>query len=141
MDTARSPRQWQLRRAGQVSPVASKREDPTQALLKALRHPLRRELLRRFLAATEPLGPTELAASMKQPLSNLSYHVRELAKFGAVEITEEEPRRGSVAHFYEAAAWVKETPWVQDALDLQPNRGNDTEAKSRSNDDQALTGT
>jgi DNA-binding transcriptional ArsR family regulator len=119
--------------------MPSKSEDPTQALLKALRHPLRRELLRRFLEATEPLGPAELAASMTQPLSNLSYHVRELARFGAVEIAEEEPRRGSVAHFYEAAALVRETPWALAALDLQPEqKGSNRDIRDTTDDEEAL---
>jgi predicted transcriptional regulator len=110
--------------------MSARKEDPTQALLKALRHPLRRELLRRFVAATQPLSPTELAASMERPLSNLSYHVRELAKFGAVEIVEEEKRRGSVAHFYGATPLVDEAPWVRAALGLQPEqKGRDTKSK------------
>ncbi len=88
-----------------------KEEESNQAVLKAVRHPLRRELLRRYLEAKEPLGPKELAASMKQPLSSVSYHVRELARFDAIEIVEEEQRRGSVAHFYEATSLVDEVPW------------------------------
>jgi DNA-binding transcriptional ArsR family regulator len=102
--------------------MPSKRDDPTQLLLKALRHPLRRQLLRRYLEAQQPISPKELAASMKQPLSSVSYHVRELARFGAVEIIEEEQVRGSVQHFYEATPLVRETPWALVTLGLQPEQ-------------------
>ncbi|MGN6557568.1 MAG: hypothetical protein ACTHLH_06105, partial [Solirubrobacterales bacterium] len=88
------------------------------ALLKALRHPLRRELLRRYVEASEPLSPRDLAALTKRPLSSVSYHVRELAKFDAIEILEEEPRRGSVAHFYGATSLVDEVPWGRAALGM-----------------------
>jgi tetratricopeptide (TPR) repeat protein len=75
--------------------VATKENDPTQALLDALRHPLRRALLHRYVTAEEPTSPKYLANSMRQPLSSVSYHVRELAKLGALEIAEEEQRRGA----------------------------------------------
>jgi DNA-binding transcriptional ArsR family regulator len=93
-------------------------EEPNQAVLKVLRHPLRRELLRRYLEAPKPLGPKELAVAMEQPLPTVSYHVRELANLGAIEVVEEEKRRGSVAHFYEATSLVDEVPWARAALGL-----------------------
>lgn len=91
------------------------------ALLKALGHPLRRALLRRYVEseAFDGLGPKELALAEKAPLSNVSYHVRVLAEHGALEIVSETPVRGSVAHFYEATDLVKETPWVLATLDLE----------------------
>lgn len=100
---------------GQVRPLP---EDPNDALLKALGHPLRRLLLRRYVEAREKLSPKELALATRQPLSNVSYHVRELATAGAVEIADEAPVRGSVQHFYVASAVVKETPWVLATLGL-----------------------
>lgn len=129
MGTAWSSCQRQLRRAGrEVSPMARKKDDPTQVLLKALRHPLRRQLLRCYLEARKPISPKELATSMKQPLSNVSYHVRELAKFGVVEIAEEEQVRGSVQHFYEATALARDTPWALVTLGLKPEqRGSKTQ--------------
>jgi DNA-binding transcriptional ArsR family regulator len=95
--------------------------DKEDALLKALGHPLRRSLLRRYVEseATNGLGPKELALAEKAPLSNVSYHVRVLAEKGALEIVSEAPVRGSVAHFYEATALVKETPWVLAVLGLK----------------------
>ncbi|MGN6256959.1 MAG: hypothetical protein ACTHN3_04305 [Solirubrobacterales bacterium] len=96
------------------------KHDQGDALLRALRHPLRRSLLRRYVESKTPygLGPKELALALKAPLSSVSYHVRELARFGAVEIVSEAQVRGAVAHFYEATTLVRETPWVLAALDL-----------------------
>jgi len=95
--------------------------DKEDALLKALRHPLRRSLLRRYIEskAADGLGPKELALALKAPLSSVSYHVRELARLGALEIVSEAPVRGSVAHFYEATSLVRQTPWVLTVLGLK----------------------
>lgn len=100
--------------------VATKENDPTQALLDALRHPLRRALLHRYVVAEEPASPKYLANSMRQPLSGVSYHVRELAKLGALEIAEEEQRRGAVEHFYVATPLATETMWALAAIGLRP---------------------
>ncbi|MGE5527116.1 MAG: hypothetical protein ACM3Q9_00450 [Methanosarcina sp.] len=100
--------------------MAGKENDPTQALLDALRHPLRRALLHRYVTAEEPTSPKYLAQSMKQPLSSVSYHVRELAKLGALEIVEEEQRRGAVEHFYEPTPLVTESVWALAAMGLRP---------------------
>lgn len=101
--------------------MAGRKADADQALLKALQHPLRRALLKRYVEsrAVDGLGPKELALAEKAPLSNVSYHVRVLAENGALEIVSEAPVRGSVAHFYEATALVKETPWVLATLGLE----------------------
>jgi hypothetical protein len=56
---------------------------------------------------------------MRKPLSNVSYHARTLKELGALEIAYEESVRGSVEHFYEATALVKETPWVLATLGLE----------------------
>lgn len=90
-----------------------------EALLKALRHPLRRWLLRIYLEEGESLSPKELALVMRKPLSNVSYHARTLKELGALEIAYEESVRGSVEHFYEATALIKETPWVLATLGLK----------------------
>jgi hypothetical protein len=103
-----------------VIAVAKKETDPTQALLDALRHPLRRALLHRYVTAEEPMNPKYLANSMRQPLSSVSYHVRELAKLGAVEIAEEEQWRGAVEHFYVVTSLVTESVWALAAMGLRP---------------------
>jgi DNA-binding transcriptional ArsR family regulator len=59
--------------------------DRDQALLEALRHPLRRALLRRYLQSERALSPRELAVLEGQSLSGTSYHVRVLLQCGAIE--------------------------------------------------------
>lgn len=39
-------------------------------------------------------------------LSQVSYHVKELKKFGLIELTKTEPRRGANEHFYRATKRV-----------------------------------
>jgi predicted transcriptional regulator len=95
------------------------RHNPDQALLDALRHPLRRSLLQRCVKSEEMLSPKELARLEKHSLSNVSYHVRVLADHGALEIASEAPAGGSVAHFYKATPLVRETPWVLKTLGLE----------------------
>jgi DNA-binding transcriptional ArsR family regulator len=95
--------------------------DLDDALLRALRHPLRRSLLRRYVEsdAADGLGPKELALALKAPLSNVSYHVRELVRLGALEIVGVAPARGAIAHFYKATTLVRKTPWVLAVLGLK----------------------
>ncbi|MGN6259026.1 MAG: hypothetical protein ACTHN3_14975 [Solirubrobacterales bacterium] len=106
--------------------MAAKKLDPEQALIRALGHPQRKELLKLCLEAEEPKSPKELAlathrgkGSFQAHLSRVSYHVRTLADYGALEIAEEEPRRGSVAHFYRLTELVRGTLWVLAALGLE----------------------
>jgi DNA-binding transcriptional ArsR family regulator len=84
------------------------------ALLLALRHPLRRRILRE-LDGREPTSPRELAELLDQPLSNLSYHVRVLAECGAAKLVRTEPARGSTQHFYAATVVA---PWARQVLGL-----------------------
>lgn len=93
------------------------RQDPDQALLDALRHPLRRSLLRRYVESEEMLSPRELARLERKPLSNVAYHIRELERLGAIEIAATRPVRGAVEHFYLPTSLVKGTSWVLETLD------------------------
>jgi DNA-binding transcriptional ArsR family regulator len=90
-------------------------------LLAALRHPLRRRILR-AMAGEEVLSPRELAAILRAPLSNVAYHVRVLADCAAVTLVHIQPVRGSVQHFYSTAV---EAPWARQILDL--SEGEDDE--------------
>jgi DNA-binding transcriptional ArsR family regulator len=83
-------------------------------LLVALRHPLRREILRE-MAGEEAISPREIAAALDQPLSNVSYHVRVLAECAAITLVSTKPVRGSMQHFYCTAI---EAPWARQVLGL-----------------------
>lgn len=93
--------------------------DKTQAILDALRHPLRRKLLRRFLESRVMLSPRDLADLEGEPLSNVSYHVRTLAELGAVRIAAHRPVRGSLQHFYLPTRHVKDSQLVRTALGMK----------------------
>jgi DNA-binding transcriptional ArsR family regulator len=82
-------------------------------LLIALRHPLRRLILREMADGTA-ISPRELSTALRQPLSNVSYHVRVLAAHDAVTLVEAKQRRGTVQHFYRRAAMA---PWARQMLE------------------------
>ncbi len=83
-------------------------------LLIALRHPLRRQILR-AMADQDPISPRQISDELRQPLSNVSYHVRVLADCGAVTLVDTAPVRGSMQHFYSPAI---DEPWALAVLGL-----------------------
>jgi hypothetical protein len=60
-------------------------------------------------------SPKELAAELGEPLGNVSYHTRVLAKLGCIELVSTTQRRGALEHYYRAvmrpyfddAAWAR----------------------------------
>lgn len=90
-------------------------------LLVALRHPLRRTILRE-MADGEATSPRELAATLRRPLGNVSYHVRVLAERGALTLVATRPSHGSVQHFYRSAV---KAPWARQALGLGKKTASD----------------
>jgi predicted transcriptional regulator len=92
--------------------------DAERALIFLLQHPLRKHLLRLCVEAEAVRSPKELTIPTNQTVSNVAYHVRTLARYGAVELVETQPRRGSVEHFYEATSLVDDVPWGRAALGL-----------------------
>lgn len=71
-------------------------------IVKALAHPLRVQILGALERRTA--SPNELAAELGAPLGNVSYHVRQLASAGLLELVRETPRRGAVEHYYRLVA-------------------------------------
>lgn len=67
-------------------------------LTKALAHPLRQQIL--AVANEREISPSEFAEVFDVPLSNVSYHFRELLKFDCIELVREVPVRGSHEHRY-----------------------------------------
>lgn len=88
------------------------------ALLFCLQSPLRKWLLRLYLEDEEALSPKELADYTKRPLSDVSYHVRVLVEYGAVELVKTQPRRGAMQHYYRPSKLAQETPWLLAVLEL-----------------------
>lgn len=100
-------------------PDSQKPATGEDSLMFLLQHPLRKRLLKLYIEAQEMRSPKELAAPTDEHICSVSYHVRVLAEHGAVVLVAEEPRRGTVEHFYEATPLVDEVPWARTALGLK----------------------
>ena len=98
-------------------PMGGEANTGDNELLIALRHPLRRQILR-AMAATDPISPRQISDELREPLSNVSYHVRVLADCGAVTLVDTEPVRGSMQHFYSSTV---EEAWALAVLGLSEN--------------------
>ncbi len=94
-------------------------------LLAALRHPLRREILR-LMESEDAISPRQLSSLLEQPLSNVSYHVRVLADCEAVALVNTVPVRGSMQHFYRNAV---DAPWARQILGLGETEGTNGESR------------
>lgn len=92
---------------------------PSQALLDALEHPLRRSLLRRLMQSEGKMGSRELARIEEQPLSRVSYHLARLDELDAVETAGDLRIGFSFSQFYRPTAWVRESAEVRSALGLE----------------------
>jgi DNA-binding transcriptional ArsR family regulator len=88
-------------------------------LLIALRHPLRRQILRAMVEQNR-MSPRDISDELREPLSNVSYHVRVLADCGAVALVDTTPVRGSMQHFYSPTI---DEPWALAVLGLSENGG------------------
>jgi DNA-binding MarR family transcriptional regulator len=71
----------------------------TTAGAKSATHPVRRRILR-VLWTTDKTSPKEIAVALGVALGVVSYHVRMLQGYGAVEVSHTKPRRGALQHFY-----------------------------------------
>lgn len=89
------------------------------AVVKALNHPLRVEILD-LLCREGSRSPVEMSKLLDQGLSSISYHVKVLfEKCGLLELTDEVPKRGAVEHFYRAkpAAFIGRAARAATAFD------------------------
>jgi DNA-binding transcriptional ArsR family regulator len=97
-----------------AAPAMGGEQTDDNELLIALRHPLRRQILR-TMAAQDPISPRQISDELREPLSNVSYHVRVLADCGAVTLVDTAPVRGSMQHFYSPTI---DEPWALAVLGL-----------------------
>jgi DNA-binding transcriptional ArsR family regulator len=74
-------------------------EEQLASLARTLAHPLRVRVLSAAIRGGD-VSPRRLADELGEPLGNLSYHVRALAKAGLIELKSTAQRRGAVEHFY-----------------------------------------
>jgi DNA-binding transcriptional ArsR family regulator len=72
----------------------------TPALIYALNHPARRQILRQLGEQGVERSPSEMANGASLSLSGLSFHARVLCELQVTRCTRTEPVRGSLEHFY-----------------------------------------
>lgn len=81
-------------------------------IAKSVGHPLRIGIMR--ILSERTASPSELAESLGEGVSQVSYHVSELFKYGCVELVDTEPSRGAIEHFYRATSIFGIDPWFVD---------------------------
>jgi hypothetical protein len=90
-------------------------DDATEGLLSALRHRLRRDVLKSLIEAETPMSPKELAAYHRVSLGTMSHHIKTLARVDAVTLVEARPAGPTIQHFYEPGPTCAR-PLVLDAI-------------------------
>jgi DNA-binding transcriptional ArsR family regulator len=70
-------------------------------MLTADAHPLRSEIFR--LLREREASPSDVARRLGAPVSNASYHVRQLARLGLIQPTVSRESRGAIEHYYRAS--------------------------------------
>jgi DNA-binding transcriptional ArsR family regulator len=72
----------------------------TPALIHALNHPIRRQILRQLDEQGIERSPSEMAEAAALSLPGLSFHARVLCELQVTRCTRTQPVRGSLEHFY-----------------------------------------
>lgn len=72
---------------GKGHPEGSRRM--STALLRALDHPLRREVLRRMHGSREPQSAKGLSKSINAPATTISYHLKVLSGLNVIKLVSE----------------------------------------------------
>lgn len=78
-----------------------------RAIADDLLHPVVVEVLERCERSAR--SPRQLSDAIGKPLGAVSYHVRQLADKGLLELVETRPRRGALEHFYRTADRARRT--------------------------------
>jgi DNA-binding transcriptional ArsR family regulator len=97
------------------APMAKRDSDTSEhARIKAMGHPKRRKVMA-LIADREnakAISPVEIAKQLEVPLTDVSYHVRVLARCKAITLQGTEQVRGSQQHFYLPSPEFMALPWV-----------------------------
>jgi DNA-binding transcriptional ArsR family regulator len=101
------------------------------SVVKALAHPIRVAAL--ALLEAETLSPKEVADRLDVSLPLASYHVRQLAHFGLIELVRTTPRRGTVQHYYRATVHPSMTDLAWGGVPLSVKRKMITAALTQAN--------
>jgi DNA-binding transcriptional ArsR family regulator len=87
-------------KASQGKRAHDRQREMTPALIYALNHPVRRQVLRKLNEQGGEASPSELSRSISVGLSALGFHARVLCELGATRSTRTQQVRGSLEHFY-----------------------------------------
>jgi DNA-binding transcriptional ArsR family regulator len=99
----------------------------TPALIHALNHPARRQILRQLGEQGTERSPSEMAHGASFSLPGLSFHARVLCELQVTRCTRTQPVRGSLEHFY--ASNVSDNELV--AAILSETEGEDGDPRKR----------
>ena len=88
------------------------------AILRATAHADRLAVLELF-DGSGGISPARAAGLLELPIGNVSYHVRQLSKFGLIENTHTRPVRGAVEHFYSLTVLGRTAVAMVRALELR----------------------
>lgn len=111
-------------RGSRDKPKHQRDREMTPALIYALNHPARRQILRQLTEQGAEGSPSEMAPSAAFTLSGLSFHARVLCELGVTNCTRTQQVRGALEHFYASnvvgnelvAAILRETEDADGAL-------------------------
>lgn len=87
-------------RTSQNKAKHQREREMTPALIHALNHPARRQILRQLSERGTEKSPSEMAQTATFSLSGLSFHARVLSELQVTRCTRTQPVRGSLEHFY-----------------------------------------
>lgn len=84
--------------------MAMSKQERNDAVINALGHPIRRQILRMLDENTNGgISPKVVSDETGEALGTVSYHFRVLAEATVVKLTKEARRRGAIEHFYKRA--------------------------------------
>lgn len=86
---------------------------PSGRKIKACDHRMRRRILR-LLHLSSPLGHSEVARILEEPVGRVGYHLKLLEALGTAELVRDRQVRGAAERFY--ASLVEEDELVQAML-------------------------
>lgn len=95
-----------------MSKATTTRAGSSVGVARALSHPTRVRILMSMNAPRRRLSPKEFCDETGLPMGHASYHFRELAQAGCIELVGQAQRRGATEHYYypveRAMAWTRE---------------------------------
>ena len=92
------------------SPAEATQPGSDEQLIKALGHPIRVKAL--TILNQRVASPKEVARELGEEIGNVSYHVKQLRRYGCVELVRTAQRRGATEHYYRGTA----RPYLSDSF-------------------------